>query len=99
MILTKEQFAAIELPDFSLAVLKVLESMMYAEPGFSDVMADDIARELGVSRQAVGGAIAELVKLDIVYVEYTDINMEKRSFLHTYAWDYNVESICLTGED
>jgi hypothetical protein len=54
---------------------KVLESFiggLYAEPGFSDVDAKDIASDLGISTKIIRGALGSLVKKDIVSLDEND---------------------------
>lgn len=54
---------------------KVLESFisgLYAEPGYSDVDAKDIADELGISTKIIRGALGSLVKKDIVSLDEND---------------------------
>ena len=54
---------------------KVLESLinnLYAEPGFSDVDAKDISKEIGISTKSIRGALGSLVKKGIVELEETD---------------------------
>jgi predicted transcriptional regulator len=54
---------------------KVLESLinnLYAEPGFSDVDAKDISKEIGISTKSIRGALGSLVKKEIVSLEETN---------------------------
>ena len=54
---------------------KVLESFiggLYAEPGFSDVDANDIASDLGISTKIIRGALGSLVKKGIVSLDEND---------------------------
>jgi len=83
-----ETIAARErLPEFSREVYDRLNALLYAEPWFSDVLAEDLAGALHTSGQAVGGALEHLIEAQLVSVEDTDINHERRNFLHTYAHD------------
>ncbi len=54
---------------------KVLESFigsLYAEPGFSDVDANDISSDLGISTKIIRGALGSLVKKGIVSLDEND---------------------------
>ena len=52
-------------------VLTSLIDGLYAEPGFSDIDAKDIAQETGIDTKVVRGVISSLVKKGIVDVEQT----------------------------
>jgi len=45
---------------------------LYAEPGFSDVDANDIASDLGISTKIIRGALGSLVKKEIVSLDEND---------------------------
>jgi hypothetical protein len=45
---------------------------LYAEPGFSDVDANDIASDLGISTKIIRGALGSLVKKGIVSLDEND---------------------------
>jgi DNA-binding GntR family transcriptional regulator len=47
-------------------VVTALIEGLYAEPGYSDVDAKDIAKELGISTKIIRGALGSLVKKRIV---------------------------------
>jgi DNA-binding MarR family transcriptional regulator len=54
---------------------KTLQSFvdgLYAEPGYSDVDAKDIAEELGISTKIIRGALGSLVKKGIVTLDEND---------------------------
>lgn len=76
------------LPAFSAAVLNEVLNGLYAEPGFSDVDAADIAKALNTSRQAVGGALSHLIELGLVFVETHDGNNILASYIFSDLHDY-----------
>ena len=45
---------------------------LYAEPGFSDVDVNDIAKELKISTKIIRGALGSLVKKCIVQIDTND---------------------------
>jgi DNA-binding GntR family transcriptional regulator len=54
---------------------KTLQSLidgLYAEPGYSDVDANDIAKDLGISTKIIRGALGSLVKKGIVSLDEND---------------------------
>lgn len=75
------------LPIFSAVVLHTLLNELYAEPGFSDVEASDIAKALGTDKSSTAGAIARLVADQFVSLDHTDINGRKRTFLGSQLHD------------
>ena len=77
------------------AVLEALIANLYAEPGFSDVDAHDIARVTGIPTRSIRGSLASLVKKEIVSIEPTDSGeyqiiylSEKYYYLHP-SWKNN----------
>ena len=62
----------IELTQLETQVLKSLISGLYAEAGFSDVDAKDIAEWINTPIKSVRGALGSLVKKGIVQIEETD---------------------------
>jgi len=62
----------IELTQLEAQVLKSLISGLYAEAGFSDVDAKDIAEWINTPIKSVRGALGSLVKKGIVQIEETD---------------------------
>jgi predicted transcriptional regulator len=62
----------IELTQLETQVLKSLISKLYAEAGFSDVDAKDIANDINVSIKSVRGALGSLVKKRIIDIESTN---------------------------
>lgn len=65
------------LAPYSRAVYNTIQASLYAEPGFSDVKAGDIARERGETLAAVRGALGHLLAATL-------IDMESEGWLHTY---------------
>jgi hypothetical protein len=49
-------------------VLQTLIDSLYAEPGFSDVDAKDIACDTGIDIKSVRGVLSSLVKKDIIEI-------------------------------
>lgn len=72
------------LPVFSARVLRTLLDGLYAEPGYSDVIAEDIASALNVSGKAVGGALSHLTDSGLVQAYITRVNSAKVTFLHVH---------------
>ena len=58
--------------DLETQVIESLVSHLYAEPGFSDVDAKDIARDINVDIKSVCGAVGSLVKKGVVTICETD---------------------------
>ena len=59
----------IELTQLEAQVLKSLINGLYAEPGFSDVDAKDIAEWISTPIKTVRGAVGSLVKKDVITIE------------------------------
>lgn len=79
------QLAAIAaLPRLSCLVLEATLKAQYAEPGFSDVEADDLRID-GASSSAIAGAIGYLAEIQLMSVERTKINGRRGRFLHATA--------------
>ena len=58
---------------------KVLASFingLYAEPGFSDVDANDISRDINIPTKQVRGALGSLVKKGVVTIITNDSNYD-----------------------
>jgi len=72
MTTTTTNAAAVSLTEKETAVLNALIKNLYAEPGFSDVCAKDLANSTGIPVKQVRGVIASLVKKDIVWVAEED---------------------------
>lgn len=50
-------------------VLNCIIQELYAEPGFSDVEANDVAQLTGINIKSVRGVLASLIKKEIVTVQ------------------------------
>ena len=61
----------INLTDLEQTLLTELIGSLYAEEGFSDVDAKDLAQGTGISIKIVRGALGSLVKKGIVSIEQT----------------------------
>jgi len=57
------------LTELEKQVLQCIADCMYAEWGFSDIGATDVARETGIETKVVRGVISSLVKKKLVQVE------------------------------
>jgi sugar-specific transcriptional regulator TrmB len=53
-------------------ILDSLIKGLYAEPGFSDVDANDLAQSTGIPTKQIGGVLSSLVKKGVVSLEETD---------------------------
>jgi len=69
----------IELTQLEAQTLKNLIDNLYAEAGFSDVDARDIADNIKVNIKSVRGALGSLVKKGIVTIENSDLTLTGRS--------------------
>jgi len=74
----------LKLTTLETTVLETLIDGLYAEPGFSDVDAHDIARDTGISTKSIRGALSSLVKKGIVSLEETDNYGVKEQFVIIY---------------
>lgn len=84
---TSEQLAAIPfLPTLSVTVYQSLLNGIYAEPGFSDVEADDLVTATELSVGQVAGALGYLVEHGLVWVDDTTVNNKKHRFLFPAFW-------------
>ena len=72
-------------------VLKALVDRLYAEAGFTDVVADDLAMDTSMSGQAIGGVLTSLIEKEIVYVDMADVNGEELHFIMLQDWAYHPE--------
>jgi transcription initiation factor IIE alpha subunit len=65
-------------------VLESLISQLYAEPGFSDVDAKDIANDTGIETRIIRGVLSSLVKKGIVQLEATNTYGANEQFVIIY---------------
>ena len=82
-----EPKTAKRLQSFSLKVYATIVQNLYAEAGFSDVTALDIAKQMKVTPQAIGGAMANLIEANCIWTEdYENYqggnNTIRYSFIH-----------------
>jgi hypothetical protein len=75
------------LPEFSRKVYEAIHAGLYAEPGFSDVNASDVARWLKCEGLAVNAALKHLVEAGLVYTE----GEGRDRWLHTYEHSSAIE--------
>lgn len=75
------------LPAFSATVLHTILNALYAEPGFSDVEAADIATTLGTDKKSTAGAIARLIDAGLIFLDITRINGRTSHFLASTLHD------------
>jgi DNA-binding MarR family transcriptional regulator len=62
-------------------VLECLIDNLYAEPGFSDVDANDIANQTKISTKIIRGTLSSLVKKGIVHLEETNTYGAERQYV------------------
>ena len=62
----------LKLTQLEQQVLESLISQLYAEPGYSDVDAKDIARDIKVDIKSVRGSLGSLVRKGIIDIEGND---------------------------
>ena len=86
--------AITKLPRLSLLVLEAVLKGQYAEPGFSDVSAEDLTIE-GATKSAIAGAIGYLAEIQLLVVERANVNGKNQRFLHAtaHAFEYRDEAL------
>jgi DNA-binding transcriptional regulator LsrR (DeoR family) len=62
--------------DLETRTLNSLIKQLYAEPGFSDVDANDISRDINIPTKQVRGALGSLVKKGVVSIHTNDSNYD-----------------------
>ena len=62
--------------DLENKVLTAFINGLYAEPGFSDVDASDISRDINIPTKQVRGALGSLVKKGVVTIHTNDSNYD-----------------------
>jgi len=62
--------------DLENKVLTAFINGLYAEPGFSDVDANDISRDINIPTKQVRGALGSLVKKGVVSIHTNDSNYD-----------------------
>jgi predicted transcriptional regulator len=71
-------------------VLTSLISLLYAEAGYSDVDAREIAKDINVDIKSVRGALGSLVKKNIIEIEDNDGGYQL-IYLRTEYWALHPE--------
>jgi hypothetical protein len=66
----------LNLTELESKTLQSLVDGLYAEPGYSDVDAKDIAKDLSIDTKVIRGALGSLVKKGIVFIETNDSNYD-----------------------
>ncbi len=61
-----------EFTELETQVLDALIENLYAEPGFSDVDANDLAEATGIPTKQVRGVLSSLIKKGVVTLDRTD---------------------------
>lgn len=77
----------LSLTELETTVLENLIDGLYAEPGFSDVDAHDIAKSTGISTKSIRGALSSLVKKGIVSLQETDNYASDKQYVIIYLND------------
>lgn len=78
------------LPPFSRKVYEAILRLLYAEPGFSDIDANDVARELGASVQSINAALGKLEAVKLVFSEEIDSKQHPK-WTAIYATDVQAD--------
>lgn len=65
-------------------ILQALIGQLYAEPGFSDVDANDLANATGISTKIIRGALSSLIKKGVVTIETGDFGYQLIHLLPKY---------------
>jgi hypothetical protein len=66
------QFTNEKLTALEEQALSSLIKGLYAEPGFSDMDANDIAKDSGIPTRKLRGVLASLVKKEYIFIEPTE---------------------------
>lgn len=78
----------LDLTPLEKQTLQVIIDGLYAEPGFSDMDVNDIARPLGKSTRVLRGVLSSLIKKDYIQIDGNDSGYqiiylnESRYYLH-----------------
>ena len=62
--------------DLENKVLTAFINGLYAEPGFSDIDANDISQDINISTKQVRGALGSLVKKGVITIHTNDSNYD-----------------------
>ena len=74
----------LNLTELENQVLESLIHQLYAEPGFSDVDANDISSLTGIPTRKIRGVLSSLVKKGIVHLEETDTYGAEKQYVIIY---------------
>ena len=77
----------LQLTNLETQVLENLINNLYAEPGFSDVDANDISRSTGIPMKSIRGVLSSLVKKGIIFLNETDSFGASEQFVIIYLHD------------
>jgi hypothetical protein len=79
----------LSLTKLETTVLETLIDGLYAEPGFSDVDAHDIAKATKISTKSIRGVLSSLVKKGIIWLDETcSYGAEKQYVIIYLSRDY-----------
>jgi hypothetical protein len=79
----------LSLTKLETTVLETLIDGLYAEPGFSDVDAHDIAKQTKISTKSIRGVLSSLVKKGIIWLDETSsFGTEKQYVIIYLSQDY-----------
>ncbi len=65
-------------------VLTTLIDNLYAEPGFSDIDANDLSKKTNIPMKSIRGVISSLVKKEIVSLEEHDNAFSDKQYIIIY---------------
>jgi len=69
MVTTTSAFAALNLTEMETATMESLISLLYAEPGFSDVDAKDLSKDTGIPMNSIRGVLSSLTKKGLIAID------------------------------
>jgi hypothetical protein len=75
--IVQSALAKLTLTEKEKAVLTSFIPMLYAEPGFSDASAEDIAEETGFGMKSIGGILTSLQSKGIIWMSEPEYWMGK----------------------
>ena len=64
-----EQLGALQLTEMETATMTSLISLLYAEPGFSDVDAKDLSKDTGIPMNSIRGVLSSLTKKGLIWMD------------------------------
>lgn len=69
MVTTTSALAALNLTEMETATMESLISLLYAEPGFSDVDAKELSRDTGIPMNSIRGVLSSLTKKGLIGID------------------------------